>query len=466
MSKEINKDFDKEVKEWLKQHDTELPDYINEKVDHTLQELLKKKVSRKRAPNWAVACIVGTLIIATSMMTYASSIPAVKNILNTFKSRTYENYDEYASDLNITKQSKGVKVTINKVIYDGIQLSLMYTIEMESPMTYTPHFLETEIEINNKTINVGSSATGEFSEDRRTYTGLINYSLGREENIPEQFILDLKIHGIESTTANEIIKGKWQFEIPVSTQSTSDKVKEIDCDITLSDGEEDIIINKLITTPINTVIRGSGNLEFWDFIIIDDKGRYIEPKGGSASQDTFEYRFKEIDEDTKSLSFIPYTDIILKEYASREKGHTSREQENRSSQSSASTVTIGEAPSKIQVPLNLDGETKILSKTGEEYATITRVEIEENRTKIYYQSKHLVFGGPGYLVDNQTGEKILPTDDFDYMHLEDWRYLEESNECVVVFGKELTKEDYTVVFTDQSEAMDIHLDKTFKIDIN
>ena len=51
------------------------------------------------------------------------------------------------------------------------------------------------------------------------------------------------------------------------------------------------------------------------------------------------------------------------------------------------------------------------------------------------------------------------------MYLEDWRFLDESNECMVVFDKPLTGADYKIGIVDQSECMDIYLYEAFKIDI-
>lgn len=66
-------------------------------------------------------CIVRPMLFGMTMPTYASNIPIIGSIFEMFNYKTFENYDKYALDLNITKESNGLKITINKVVYDEIQ---------------------------------------------------------------------------------------------------------------------------------------------------------------------------------------------------------------------------------------------------------------------------------------------------------------------------------------------------------
>lgn len=475
----MNQKLDGEIKAWLKKNDTILPQDMDEKINNTLQLTAQKKYSKKKVLRGnRVRVLVGVLLLG-SISVYAANTPIVKNILKIFSAKTYENYDRYASDLNIAKQSKGIKITIDKVVYDKVSLVIMYTLEPQEPMLYRTSIRRPEFKINGKALGIGYSETGEIAENGKAYTGLITYSLEDIPNIPEQFVLELNIDSVETSVTNEIKRGKWQFEIPLSSQDLSNEIKEIECNIKLNTDGKNVTINKIIITPINTVIQGIATEEYNNsFIVLDDKGRVIEAKGGSyGSEDgsiyQFSYQFKEIFDDTEELIFIPYNDRISiseliqeEKYMNQDSLDVVIDEGNNTISKSNETVRIGKKPSKVEQNLNLEGETRILTKGGEEYTTITRVIVEENKTKVYYKSKYLMFGSPQYIIDNQIGEKILPTDDFERMYIEDWRYIAESKECVVTFNKELKSKEYKVGFVDQSECMAIYLEETFKIEID
>ncbi len=163
-------EFDKEVKERLKEEVNFVPDNINKAFDEALlkvqatkkkrnykkiagivsiflsaglfgfsvtpyaknihkafdEALLKVQATKKKRNYKKIAGIVSIFLSAGlfgfSVTPYAKNIPVLRNIYETFNRKTYENYDKYASDINITKESNGVGITINKVIYDGIDL--------------------------------------------------------------------------------------------------------------------------------------------------------------------------------------------------------------------------------------------------------------------------------------------------------------------------------------------------------
>lgn len=475
----MNQNVDREIKEWLKQNDTVLPKDIDEKINNTLQEVIQKKYSKRQLSRInKVGILVGILLLG-SISVYAVNTPAVKNILKTFGANTYENYDRYASDLNIAKESKGIKITIDKVIYDKVSLVIMYTLEKKEPMSYRTSIARPEFKIDGKEMNLGYSETGEISQDGKTYTGLITYSLADMPSIPEEFILELKVDRVETSVTDETVRGKWQFKIPISSKDISSEVQEIECTIKLDTNGKDVTINKLILTPINTVIQGAASGEYNNsFIVLDDKGRFVESKGGNyGSEDgliyEFSYQFKEIFDDTEELIFISYNDrISISELVQEEKDMNQNksdmriDERNNTVAKSNATMMVGKTPGKIEQQLNTEGETHILTEEGKEYTTITKVVVEEDKTRVYYKSDYLMFGGPQYIIDNQTGEKILPTDDFKYMYLEDWRFLDETSECMVVFDQPLTGTDYKVGVVDQSECMAIYFDEAFKIAIN
>ena len=125
-----NNRFDTNLKDKLKEEVNIVPDNINKVFDEALLKVqaTKKKRNYKKVASIA-AIFLGVGLLGFSVTPYAKNIPVLRNIYDTFNRKTYENYDKYASDINITKKSNGVGITINKVIYDGIDLEIFYTVE-------------------------------------------------------------------------------------------------------------------------------------------------------------------------------------------------------------------------------------------------------------------------------------------------------------------------------------------------
>ena len=122
--------FDKKVKEKLKLENNVVPDYANNAFENGIIKGVNNK--RKRSKNivaMASACIAVTIILGVTLPTYAGDLPILRNIVDYFTDSRYKNYDKYASDLNISKESNGVTITINKVIYDGLDLAVFYTVQ-------------------------------------------------------------------------------------------------------------------------------------------------------------------------------------------------------------------------------------------------------------------------------------------------------------------------------------------------
>lgn len=484
--------FDSKIKEKLRVEHCTIPEEINKKIDDTLENLNKRKFNYKKVAGICATCITGVMIFGVTMPTYASNIPLIGGIFESFNEKRLENYDKYASDINITKEYNGINVTINKVVYDGLDLDIFYSIESDKELEGNLDIWDSNIKINNKAIHLGGGSYGEFTDDNKTYIGRISYSVNSNgyvpkelekqfggeiaKKIPEEFILKLNIKSLGTKET----KGKWNFEIPVSSELVKGKVKEIDCDIDLGNICEGTEIKKVITTPINTSIQGvyKGYYGDVDFIVFDDKGRYLEMKSGSGRGETvngeyvsiFSYEFKEAYEDSKSITVIPYVDRI--EFANSDldiendiESSTTISNEEDESVNTKETQAIEESTAKIVMNLNLDKDTVISQDNKKTYSTIKKVEVGNGKTKIYYTSPYSIYGAPYAIVDNKTGEEITTTgraDDIDFNAIE---HLKESNEYVVTFEKELEHDDYSVVLYDQSKAMKVFYDNLVTIDI-
>lgn len=359
--------FDKDIRNRLKMENMKVPEEINKKIDDTINNLRKRKRNYKKASGICEACIAGTIIFGVTMPTYAQNIPILGKIFERFDSRIYENYDKYASDLNITKESNGYRVTINKIVYDTLDLEVFYTIQSDKPLEDGLDLLDIKLGINNNFISPGFGGRGEKVDDF-TYVGVKDYSIANEEfakgelkknilgediKIPNNFDLNINISSLGNIKEDVKIEGDWNFNIPISDELVRENIKEQNLNINLGDELKGVELNKLIQTPINTVLQVTETRDLHDystlsFVIFDDKGRYLYSKSGTGIGDASKnensklftsYNFKEVYDDSKSLTIIPYI-----------------QKEDMNKKGDSNEVTFLK---EFKEKLNLNGETEI-----------------------------------------------------------------------------------------------------------
>lgn len=287
---QVNDDlFDDQIRKKLKGEISFVPEDINKKIDETVENAKKRRFNVKKIAGICSIFVICTLLLGIAMPTYASNIPFIGSMLEKLNCKNYENY---GSDLNITKESNGLKVTINKVVYDGLEIAIFYTVKSEKPMEVEPNFAGAKLKLNENELRFpGGGESGEFLDNKKTYAGVLKYTVGLSKiiwkntpekvknnediEIPNEFVLSLDIDNVGG--------GKWTFDIPVAVEKISDKVKERECNIDLKNGYN---INKIITTPINTELEGilkdgKTDTEFLKFYVFDDKGRHIMSRYGN-----------------------------------------------------------------------------------------------------------------------------------------------------------------------------------------
>lgn len=455
--KNIDDLFDREIRNKLKMENSKIPEDINKKMDEAINNLGKRKRNYKKVSGICAACIAGTLIFGVTMPTYAQNIPVIGKIFEIFNSEIYENYDKYASDLDVTKESNGYRVTINKIVYDTIDLEIFYTIQSDKPLEDGLDLLDVKLEVNNKWLNSGFGGNGEKIDDF-TYVGIRSYSVATEKLVPEEFKknmlggdikipdnfrLGIDISSLGNITGDVKVEGIWNFNIPISDELVRENIKEQDLNINLGKDFNGTTLTKFIQTPINTVlqmvqIKDPNDHSHLSFVIFDDKGRYLDPKGASGlgnnndkgeHKEFFTYNFKEVYEDSKSLTIMPY----IQRYDMNEK-------------ISSGEVTF---PKKLKTELNLTGESEVKLDNGEVYSKINKIERNGDTTKVYYESKYSIYGAPSYIIDNETGEKIEPIGETESIYAYNIKQV-EGEQFVIEFPKALSGDNYTVVFLDQS----------------
>lgn len=488
---QINNDlFDDDVRRKLKSEISYVPDQINKKIDNALNEIDKRRISIRKVFSIGIASCIGvTLLFGMTMPSYISNMPIIGSIFKMFNNKAYENYDKYASDLNMTKESNGLKMTVNKVVYDEVQLSIFYTIESEEEIKDMPRFPGAELKINGEQTTFSAGGTGKFMNDNKTFVGSIEYDVAEHNLLPKEFenkhlkggYIDIPDEFELTLNINEIglsnpIKGNWDFNIPVSSEKVNGQVYEKECDIDLSNIVNGYHINTIITTPLNTVIQGTRTDEedndpnMLSFVVFDDKGRYIKNKSEGATGDKdengnyimyFTDTFKEVYEDTDSLTFIPY--IYKLNYGNKDKGNVNEGEDNGDEDENNKAGDKNDITEK----LNLKGETKLYSSDGREYLTITKIDTENGKTKIHYKSTYGISVESIEIIDNKSGENMLSFDNAygGEDEKEATTYNKDSDEYVIDCDKEIAEGDYYVKTEDKSKSIEVYNDNKFIIKI-
>jgi hypothetical protein len=439
-----------------------LPEDLNIKIKQTINDLPKRKKSRKIAKRTAVAAAV-TIVAFTGLSAafpaYARNIPVVNSVFQFLSDKNIidKEYVKYSSDLNLSKTSNGTTVTINSIAYDGIDLSIAYTVESEKELKFSPHMLDKEFKINGKVTSFGSGGTGKLI-NKNTYVGVDTFHasndylpkeqrktiLGGDVVIPDNFTMDLNIKKFSDGT-----KGQWNFKYRVSLGEIKGKVKSVKTAIDLSKLVANLKINEVIFTPMNTVLRTeSDNGEVGEsarYIIFDDKGRSLLEKGsqGSSSFDAkkmyCQYNFRNIYDDTKAITFIPM--VETKGYKDTLKN----------------TSGSGQLDTKNS-SLNMNGPTVLSEGKYGDYK-INKVELLQDKTLVYYECTNLLPALQPYSLEIKDGngkEYYMGRDS-----VKDQGY----NKFIAEIEPLSKDKKYTISAIDLEKMYDLREDLKFTVDV-
>ena len=276
---------------------------------------------------------------------------------------------------------------------------------------------------------------------------------------------------------DSIVKGNWNFDIQVTNELVKGEVDEYKLNESLNSINESVNINKLLITPINTSIQGTylgeEGIEF-EFLVFDDKGRYILPKSGNEfgsrvnNEEYINYfnkQFQEVYEDTESLTFIPY------KYRSNYEGVKTATFEIKENEDGkeviirSNSIEKGNESFKLLADLNLNGETELKTIMDDEYGYITKVEVEDGKTKLYIKSDYNIFAAPIAIRDKESGKEIVAVDNFDNMEIKTSKYLPETGEVLVEYYGELEGDNYEIIYYDYTNTISIYNENNFNVDL-
>lgn len=390
-----------------------------ENMDISFSELEKKRMFKnitksnkasyiKKAAAVLIVAGVAVGVFGVTMPSYAKNLPVVSSIFKFLGIN--QGYEKIIDKYGMSKESSGIKVTINDVVYDGYKLVASYTIEGNKPFDEKPGLGAIKKEKGGETVGLGAlvelgnkksipmvdSGYGEFKDkDKKVYSGAIVFTISSDSfysdkelkemgvknvikvrnekyidaaRIPDKFNLNLDIKGLNEASSNgdlkKNIEGEWNFNLNVECKKAKDNIKEISVNKNFSDILPNSKLNKIVVTPISVYLeRTDAELKngwFVDYILLNDKGERLNPEDVDYEKQAVSTgKLENSLNRTKYIKAIPYVYF-----------------QNRQNSG---------------INLNKTGETKV-PIGSDKYLTITKLEEKNGKTYIHYKSDDFIDG--------------------------------------------------------------------------
>jgi hypothetical protein len=346
--------------------EVEITEFEKAKVKKALKKSISEKKKMKGLKKNVVAASIIVCLSATtfglSFPAYAKNIPVIDDIFRYFEQGAsgfnesgkenssgndvketglYYEYKNYSNQINMTKESNGIRFTVNDAIFDGKTVTLTYTIESEKD-------LGEHAGISSFPKIEGMHAKG--STDRTTkidsnkYVGLLTIS-NLEDREMDVANFEWNIDGIQNPDNGTNIKGDWQFVFSLNAVDSTMQLTE-------SSSEKNgvkVSIDKISVTPMSFIVHYnqevSENVQsIWDGVDVelevkDDLGNVYSGEGtggiGTNSYDvSLSKNFEKLDENATKLIITP---------------HVTFRDHNSDSYSSVQITNVGEK----EIPLSM-----------------------------------------------------------------------------------------------------------------
>ncbi|MEY8346806.1 DUF4179 domain-containing protein [Bacillus cereus] len=313
-------DIDEKELEEMKAYEFE-----REKVKrHLKQSIHQKKKMKKWKKGVAAASILVGLSVATlgiGFPTYAGGLPIVGDIfrfLDNGRTGLYENYKEFSTELNMTRESNGVKVTINDAVFDGRTVAITYSIESDKDLGENPNIFGFPQVMGFNGAGGGSKVT---KVGEKKYVGMTTIS-GHSSKRLDVANVRWDMEAIDMHEEEKSIKGNWNFALSLKAMDS----KEIKLQGNSEKEGIKVNVDKMEVTPISFIVfynqEESKELRsIWDSADIeleikDDLGnRYVgEGNGGTSTvaephKSSWSATFQKLNENATKLIVTPHVNL-------------------------------------------------------------------------------------------------------------------------------------------------------------
>ena len=200
-------------------------------VKKSLKKSIKKNKGWKKKSLVAAAlcCVVIGSIGAVGITNpaYAAEIPIVGDIfrlLDNGRTGVYDKYKENANEINVTKESNGVSITIKDAIFDGKTVSYTYEIKSDKYLGESPS-ADGMPGFSIKGYKGGMSGSSQIKKvGESTYIGQNNMSIDGEK---DEISCKLNIRKVEATGQNDsniAVDGKWDFDFSLKAIESNKQI--------------------------------------------------------------------------------------------------------------------------------------------------------------------------------------------------------------------------------------------------
>ncbi|RKF51606.1 anti-sigma factor [Bacillus wiedmannii] len=315
---ELLNDIDIDEKEL---EEIEASEIEKEKVKRNVKQSIRTK---KKMKSWKKGVAAASILVGLSFATlgigfptYAGGLPIVGDIfrfLDNGRTGLYENYKEFSTELNMTKESNGVKVTINDAVFDGRTITITYSIESEKDLGEKP-FPFGSPQVMGFNGGGGSSDVTKVGEGK--YVGMTTMSGHGSERLDVANVW-WDIEAINMYEEKKSIKGNWNFALTVKGMDS----KEIKLQgISEKEGIK-VNIDKMEVTPMSFIVfynqeESKALRSIWDSADVelelkDDLGnKYAgEGNGGTSTvaephKSSWSATFQKLNENATKLIVTP-----------------------------------------------------------------------------------------------------------------------------------------------------------------
>lgn len=314
----MSRDIDKIIKDKLTNREYKIPDSLNKKINLTLDSLdkIEKEKSKFNYKRLAVCAVLAFMIFSTIRVGAISmaSGKSVKGII--FEDfGISKNYENYADEINKTKEENGIRFTVISTSYDNNDLTILYKIKLDKNVISQEEFDKLEV---NKYLSLkgdnehsfsASSGIYDIGKDGEMIGSIVFNDLDKlkEDSVIFNIIFSKDLD--ETGEYNEL--ATFQFNI-----STNNKImrKRMDTYKVNKKVEGNIKLKSVTVSPMIIKLKGSAINENFDskynFIIKDEDGKEIRQIGGHIRGRfkyfrEFSYSYVVDNEKPKKLEIIP-----------------------------------------------------------------------------------------------------------------------------------------------------------------
>lgn len=273
--------------------------YNSIEIPESLEFHINKQIRRKDRNKWIfkLSSIAASLIIAFVISVNASpaladeicKIPGLAPLVELVrfdKGLKSAAENGYVQKIGETREDKGVKITVNNLVFDNKKMVIDYSIEGKELINLR------EINItdrNGERLNAFID-WGYFINDKSNNRGTIQVTMTEGENLPETINFTVKSLEKGSDEKTEIIKGSWVFSFALDKELIQDNGKIVSCNKAYSVGNYNFEIENIRMYPTITYVRVKLDPDykfnaFKEPYLMDDKGIKYNIRAWSIQND-------------------------------------------------------------------------------------------------------------------------------------------------------------------------------------